>query len=60
MLRLIAAGSSNNEIAAGLSLSLRTVERHRSTIMSKLGFHNKAELLAYAVRRGLLDPSALP
>jgi two-component system response regulator NreC len=60
MLRLIAAGSSNNEIATGLSLSLRTVERHRSTIMSKLGFHNKAELLAYAVRRGLLDPSALP
>jgi two-component system response regulator NreC len=60
MLRLIAAGRSNNEIAAGLSLSLRTVERHRSTIMSKLGFQNKAELLAYAVRRGLLDPADLP
>jgi two-component system response regulator NreC len=60
MLRLIAAGRSNNEIAEELSLSLRTVERHRSTIMSKLGFHNKAELLAYAVRRGLLAPADLP
>jgi two-component system response regulator NreC len=60
ILRLIAAGRSNNEIAEELSLSLRTVERHRSTIMSKLGFHNKAELLAYAVRRGLLAPDDLP
>jgi two-component system response regulator NreC len=60
MLRLIAAGRSNNEIAEELSLSLRTVERHRSTIMGKLGFHNKAELLAYAVRRGLLAPTDLP
>lgn len=57
MLRLIAAGRSNAAIAAELALSLRTVERHRSTIMSKLGFHNKAELLAYAVRRGVLDPT---
>jgi DNA-binding CsgD family transcriptional regulator len=55
MLGLIAAGRSNKEIATALSLSLRTVERHRGTIMSKLGFQNKAELLAYAVRRGLLD-----
>jgi two-component system response regulator NreC len=55
MLRLIAAGRSNKEIAESLTLSLRTVERHHSTIMNKLGFHNKAELLAYAVRRGWLD-----
>jgi two-component system response regulator NreC len=60
MLRLLAAGRSNKEIAEGLALSLRTVERHRSTIMNKLGFHNKAELLAYAVRRGWLDPPAAP
>jgi two-component system response regulator NreC len=60
MLGLIAAGRSNKEIATTLALSLRTVERHRSTIMSKLGFHNKAELLRYAVRRGWLDPAAQP
>ncbi len=59
MLRLIATGRSNAEIAEELALSLRTVERHRSTIMSKLGFHNKAELLAYAVRRGLLPAADL-
>ena len=60
LLRLIAAGRSNKEIAEELALSLRTVERHRSTIMSKLGFQNKAELLAYAVRRGWLAPSNPP
>jgi two-component system response regulator NreC len=63
LLRLIAAGCSNKEIAETLFLSLRTVERHRSTIMSKLGFQNKVELLRYAVQRGLLDspdPEALP
>ena len=60
ILRRIAAGQSNKEIAAELALSLRTVERHRGTIMSKLGFQNKAELLAYAVRRGLLHPTDLP
>jgi two-component system response regulator NreC len=60
LLRLIAAGRSNKAIAEELALSLRTVERHRSSIMSKLGFHNKAELLAYAVRRGWLDPRDPP
>ena len=60
MLPLIAAGRSNKEIAEELALSLRTVERHRSTIMSKLGFTNKSELLAYAVRRGWLRPGAQP
>ncbi len=57
MLPLIAAGQSNKAIAEELSLSLRTVERHRSTIMSKLGFHNKAELMRYAIRHGVLDPT---
>ena len=60
VLRLVAAGRSNKEMADELALSLRTVERHRSTIMSKLGFHNKAELLAYAVRRGVLDGPVAP
>lgn len=59
MLGLIADGLSNREIAEKLSLSLRTVERHRSLIISKLGFHNKAELMRYAVRYGMSDSDSL-
>jgi two-component system response regulator NreC len=55
MLGLIAEGRINKEIAEKMSLSLRTVERYRSMIMSKLGFHNKAELMRYAVRYGMLN-----
>lgn len=53
-LRLIARGRTNKEIAKRLSISVRTVERHRSSIMNKLGLQNRAELLAYAVQQGLL------
>ena len=54
VLRLIAQGQTNREIAAELALSVRTVERHRSTLMNKLGLHNSAELVVYAVNHGLL------
>jgi len=54
ILRLIAQGRTNKEIAERLSLSVRTVERHRSSIMNKIGLQTRAELVAYAVRRGLL------
>ncbi|MDQ2807202.1 MAG: response regulator transcription factor [Chloroflexota bacterium] len=53
MLALIAAGRSVKEIADGMYLSLRSVERYRNTLMSKLGLRNKAELLRYAVSRVL-------
>ena len=53
ILRLIAKGNTNKQIAEQLSLSVRTVERHRSSIMNKLGLQSRAELIAYAVRQGL-------
>lgn len=53
ILRLIAKGRTNKQIAEELSLSVRTVERHRSSIMNKIGLQNRAELVAYAVRQGL-------
>jgi two-component system response regulator NreC len=55
VLRLVAQGRTNKEIAERLSLSLRTVERHRSSIMNKIGLQNRAELVAYAVRQGFLS-----
>jgi DNA-binding CsgD family transcriptional regulator len=54
VIRLIARGRTNKEIAKRLSISVRTVERHRSSIMDKLGLQNRAELIAYAVQQGLL------
>ena len=53
VLRLIAAGKSNREIAAALYLSPRTAERHVANIYLKLGAHSKAEAAAYALRHGL-------
>ena len=50
VLRLIAAGNANKEIAAQLGISVRTVETHRAKIMLKLGLHSLAELIHYAIR----------
>lgn len=55
VLRLIAQGLKNREIAETLSIAIKTVETHRTKIMQKLDLHNSAELAAYAIRRGLLD-----
>lgn len=52
---LIAAGNTNAQIAALLVISVRTVESHRANIMDKLGLQNRAELVKYALRKGLLD-----
>jgi DNA-binding NarL/FixJ family response regulator len=54
VLRLVAAGESNAEIADGLVLSVHTVERHVANIFAKLGAHNRAEAAAVAVREGLV------
>ncbi len=53
--QLLAEGNSNKEIAGLLSLSLHTVETHRSRIMEKLGLHSAAELVLSAVRRGIVS-----
>jgi two-component system response regulator NreC len=54
VLRLIALGNTNAEIAAELYLSVRTVESHRSHIQRKLGRTTRAELVRYALQRGVL------
>jgi two-component system, NarL family, response regulator NreC len=57
VLRLIALGHTNAEIAAQLYLSVRTVESHRAHIQQKLRLSSRAELVRYAVGRGLLEAS---
>jgi len=55
VLRLIALGHTNAEIAEQLFLSVRTVETHRAHIQQKLGRSTRAELVRYALDNGLLD-----
>lgn len=55
VLRLIAQGLKNREIAETLSIAVKTVETHRTKIMQKLDLHNSAELATYAMRRGLIE-----
>jgi two-component system response regulator NreC len=55
VLRLIALGHTNNEIAKQLYLSVRTVESHRAHIQQKLGLTNRSELVRYALDRGLIE-----
>jgi len=53
--QLIAEARSNKEVAALLDISPATVETHRARILQKLGIHNVAELVLYAVRRGVIS-----
>lgn len=55
VLQLVAEGHSNKEIADLLSVSPTTVETHRAHILQKLDLHNTAELVLYAVRRGVIS-----
>ena len=55
VLRLIALGHTNNEIAEQLYLSVRTVETHRAHIQQKLGLSTRAELVRYALDNDLMD-----
>ncbi|MSV32511.1 MAG: response regulator transcription factor [Bryobacterales bacterium] len=54
VLQLLAEGRSNKEAAAVLNLSLSTVETHRLKLMQKLSLHNTAEIVLYAVRKGII------
>ncbi len=54
VLQLLAEGKSNKEVAALLNLSPYTVETHRTHIMQKLNLHNTAEIVLYAVRKGII------
>jgi two-component system, NarL family, response regulator NreC len=55
VLRLLALGHTNQEIAKQLFISIRTAETHRSHIMQKLRLSSRAELVRYALERGLLE-----
>jgi len=55
ILRFIANGYSNRQIAEKLVISINTVEAHRGHIMQKLNLHTRAELVRYAIRSGLID-----
>ena len=55
VLNLVAEGKTNRDIADAIYLSVRTVEKHRSSMMNKLGLSNRAELVKYALRKGLIE-----
>jgi len=56
VLKLLAEGHTNNEIADLLSISVKTVEKHRANLIAKLDLHNVAQLTAYAIEKGLMEP----
>ena len=56
MLQLVAEGRTTKEIAASLGVSAKTADSHRSNIMHKLNLHSVADLVRYAIRRGLVQP----
>ena len=56
IVKLIAEGHTGRKIAEQLVISEKTVERHRSNILDKLGMRDRVELTRYAIRRGLIEP----
>jgi DNA-binding NarL/FixJ family response regulator len=55
ILQLLAEGNSNKQVATVLNLSLYTVETHRGNILQKLNLHSTAELILYAIRKGVIS-----
>jgi two-component system response regulator NreC len=55
ILQLVAEGKANKEVATALNISPYTVETHRRHILEKLNLHNPAELILYAVRKGIIS-----
>ncbi|WP_211318714.1 response regulator [Nocardioides silvaticus] len=56
VLKLIAEGQSSKEIAKTLSISIKTVEKHRANMLARLGMRDRTELTRYAIRAGLIEP----
>ena len=56
VVKLIAEGYTSREIAEELVISEKTVDRHRSNVLEKLGMRDRVELTRYAIRRGLVEP----
>jgi two-component system response regulator NreC len=55
VLQLLAEGRTNKEVAAVLDVGVSTIETHRANLMQKLGLHNTAEIVLYAVRKSLVS-----
>lgn len=56
ILKLVAEGHSAKEIAELLVIGVKTVERHRASLLQKLGLRDRLELTRYAIRAGLIEP----
>jgi DNA-binding NarL/FixJ family response regulator len=56
VLKLVAEGHSSKEIASTLFISIKTVDRHRTNMLEKLGMRDRVDLTRYAIRRGLIEP----
>jgi DNA-binding NarL/FixJ family response regulator len=56
VLKLIAEGHTSKEIAKLLVISVKTVDRHRTNMLEKLGMRDRVDLTRYAIRRGLIEP----
>lgn len=58
ILNLVVSGRSNKEMAEILGISVKTIDRHRTSMMQKLDVHSVAQLIGVALKEGLIDPSA--
>jgi DNA-binding NarL/FixJ family response regulator len=56
VLELVAEGQTSKQIAATLIISEKTVDRHRTNMLEKLGLHDRVELVRFAIRNGLVEP----
>ena len=56
VVRLLAEGKTNKEVASALGISVKTAETHRNNIMRKLELHSFSDLVRYAVRERIVDP----
>jgi DNA-binding NarL/FixJ family response regulator len=57
VLQLIAEGKANKETADELQISIKTVEKHRQSVMEKLNIHDTASLTRYAIAAGIIESS---
>jgi DNA-binding NarL/FixJ family response regulator len=57
VIQLVAEGQANKQVAAGLNISIKTVEKHRQHLMDKLNIHDTAGLTRYAIARGIIESS---
>jgi DNA-binding NarL/FixJ family response regulator len=57
VIQLVAEGHANKQVAAGLNISIKTVEKHRQHLMDKLNIHDTAGLTRYAIAQGIIESS---